>query len=151
MAPALATRDMYIGEDGEVDNQLAQFSHLSAGVPGSVMGFLDALETYGSMSRKQVIAPSIKLADKGFSVTYGFAQTLRSSKNTCPKTLPHSLISTNRAERSTAKAMYSNKKTSPPRSSEFRAKAAPDFTKVKLRTYLLRKCKKAMASSASKI
>ena len=80
MAPALATRDMYIGEDGEVDNQLAQFSHLSAGVPGSVMGFLDALETYGTMSRKQVMAPSIKLADKGFGVTYGFAQTLRSSK-----------------------------------------------------------------------
>ncbi len=80
MAPAGATRDMYIGKDGEVDNQLAMFSHLSAGVPGSVMGFLDALETYGSMSRKQVMAPAIKLADKGFVVSYGFAQALAASK-----------------------------------------------------------------------
>ena len=79
-APALATRDMYIGDDGEVDNNLAQFSHLSAGVPGSVMGFLDALETYGTMSRKQVMAPSIKLAGKGFDVSYEVAQTFEASK-----------------------------------------------------------------------
>ena len=81
MAPAGASRDMYIGTDGEVDNKLAQFSHLSAGVPGSVMGFLDALETYGTMSRKQVMAPSVKLADRGFVVSYGFAQSLRAKKD----------------------------------------------------------------------
>ena len=81
MAPALASRDMYIGEDGNVDNKLAQFSHLSAGVPGSVMGFLDALETYGTMSRKQVLAPAIKLASRGFTATYGFSQALAASKD----------------------------------------------------------------------
>ena len=81
MAPSRATRDMYIGTDGEVDNNLARYSHLSAGVPGSVMGFLDALETYGTMSRKQVLAPAIKLAQKGFVTSYGFSQALASRKN----------------------------------------------------------------------
>ena len=81
MAPALASRDMYIGEDGNVDNKLAQFSHLSAGVPGSVMGFLDALETYGTMSRKQVLAPAIKLASQGFTASYGFSQALASRQD----------------------------------------------------------------------
>jgi len=80
MAPAAASRDMFLGTGGEVDNQKAQYSHLSAGVPGSVMGMLDALEAYGTMSRKQVMAPAIKLANRGFPVTYGMAQGLSSSK-----------------------------------------------------------------------
>jgi len=80
MAPSAATRDMYLGEDGEVDNKKAQYSHLSAGVPGSVMGMLDALETYGTMSRREVMAPAIKLADRGLPVSYGMAQALRSSR-----------------------------------------------------------------------
>ena len=80
MAPTRATRDMYIGADGNVDNKLARFSRLSAGVPGSVMGFLDALETYGTMSRKQVMAPAIKLANRGFVASYGFTQALASSQ-----------------------------------------------------------------------
>ncbi|MCF6220406.1 MAG: gamma-glutamyltransferase [Robiginitomaculum sp.] len=80
MAPAAASRDMFLGADGEVDNQKAQFSHLSAGVPGSVMGLLDALETYGTMSRKQVMAPAIKLAERGMPVTYGMASGFAASK-----------------------------------------------------------------------
>lgn len=80
MAPDAASRDMFLGADGEVDNQKAQFSHLSAGVPGSVMGLLDALETHGTMSRKQVMAPAIKLAQHGMPVTYGMASGFASSK-----------------------------------------------------------------------
>jgi gamma-glutamyltranspeptidase/glutathione hydrolase len=67
-APSGASRDMYLGPDGEVDSNRAQYSHLSAGVPGTVMGYLDALETYGTMSRKQVLAPAIKLAERGFPI-----------------------------------------------------------------------------------
>lgn len=81
MAPAGASRDMYLGADGEVDNQLAQYSRLSAGVPGSVMGLLDALEAYGTMSRKQVMAPAIKLAERGLTVSYGLAQGLNSMQD----------------------------------------------------------------------
>ncbi len=80
MAPSAANRDMFLGEDGEVDNQKAQYSHLSAGVPGSVMGLLDALESYGTMSRKQVMAPAVRLANKGIPGSYGLAQGFASSK-----------------------------------------------------------------------
>jgi len=80
MAPNEASRDMFLGEDGEVDNSKAQYSRLSAGVPGSVMGLLDALENYGTMSRKQVMVPAIRLANKGMPVSYGLAQGFASSK-----------------------------------------------------------------------
>ena len=80
MAPSGASRDMFLGEDGEVDNERAQYSHLSAGVPGSVMGMLDALETYGTMSRREVMAPAIKLAERGFDVSYGVSQSIKSSR-----------------------------------------------------------------------
>ena len=68
-APAAATRDMYLGEDGEVDNARAQYSHLSAGVPGTVAGLLHALDTRGTLSREEVLAPAIRLAKDGFTVT----------------------------------------------------------------------------------
>jgi len=77
MAPALAHRDMYLGEDGEVDNNLARFSHLSAGVPGSVAGLTHALEKYGSLSLKEVIAPAIKLAEDGIEMTYDLSESLK--------------------------------------------------------------------------
>ena len=80
MAPAGASRDMYLGSDGEVDNQLAQYSHLSAGVPGTVMGMLDALETYGTMTRRQVMGPAIRLASKGFIMSPVLAESLESHR-----------------------------------------------------------------------
>jgi len=69
MAPALATRDMYLNRAGDVDNKLAQYSRASAGVPGTVMGLLEALDTYGTMTRRQVMGPAIRLASEGFVVS----------------------------------------------------------------------------------
>lgn len=80
MAPDGATRDMYLGQDGEVDNQLAQYSRLSAGVPGTVMGLLEALEKYGTMTRREVMGPSVKLATKGFPLSYAMAEGLESAR-----------------------------------------------------------------------
>ena len=92
MAPARASRDMYIGADGEVDNRLAQYSHLSAGVPGTVMGLLDALETYGTMNRRQVMGPAIRLAQHGFPVSHAMAESLEEYRETLsvdPSTLEY--------------------------------------------------------------
>ncbi|HHL42429.1 MAG TPA: gamma-glutamyltransferase [Hellea balneolensis] len=80
MAPAAAHRDMFLGADGEVDNQKAQFSHLSAGVPGTVMGLLDALDTYGTMSRAEVMAPAIRLAKNGYPISFAMAQALKAGQ-----------------------------------------------------------------------
>ncbi|GAB4148754.1 MAG: gamma-glutamyltransferase [Sphingomonadales bacterium] len=76
MAPAAATRDMFLGPDGKVDQQKSRFSHQAAGVPGTVAGLLHALERYGTMSVADVIAPAIKLAADGMTVSYDLAQAL---------------------------------------------------------------------------
>jgi len=82
MAPAAATRDMYLNDQGDVDNKRAQYSHLSAGVPGTVMGLLEALETYGTMDRKAVMAPAIKLARSGFELSFPLADSLERYEKT---------------------------------------------------------------------
>lgn len=81
MAPATASRDMFLGSDGEVDTDISWWSHKAAGVPGTVMGLLDALEAYGTMSTRQVIGPAIKLAEKGFPVTYSLSASLLEHKD----------------------------------------------------------------------
>jgi gamma-glutamyltranspeptidase/glutathione hydrolase len=72
-APAAASRDMFRLDNGETDYQRAYFSHQSAGVPGTVAGLLYALDNYGSMSRKQVLAPAIALAEQGVPVSFSIA------------------------------------------------------------------------------
>jgi gamma-glutamyltranspeptidase/glutathione hydrolase len=69
-APASAGRDMFLGADGAVDRRREYFSHQSAGVPGTVAGMLYALDRYGTLDRKQVLAPAIALAREGFPVTF---------------------------------------------------------------------------------
>ena len=78
-APAAAYRDLFLDEEGNYDKKKAQFSLLSAGVPGSVAGFHMALEKYGTMSWQEIIAPAIELAEKGFPVPHDLANTLASS------------------------------------------------------------------------
>ena len=72
-APAAATRDMFLDSNGAVDREKARYSRASAAVPGTVAGLLHALDHYGTMSREQVMAPAIKLAQDGFPVPYGLA------------------------------------------------------------------------------
>jgi gamma-glutamyltranspeptidase / glutathione hydrolase len=76
-APAGATRDMFLDAQGEVDNEAARFSHLAAGVPGSVAGLAMTLEQYGTLSLAQALAPAIRLAQEGFVVTPHFSAELK--------------------------------------------------------------------------
>ncbi len=78
-APAGSTRNMFLNDKGEFLPDKSQVGHLSAGVPGSVAGLLYALEKYGSMSREDVLAPSIKLADYGFEIEDRLAESLNSN------------------------------------------------------------------------
>ncbi len=78
-APAGSTRNMFLNDKGEFLPDKSQVGHLSVGVPGSVAGLLYALEKYGSMSREDVLAPSIKLADDGFELESQLAKSLNSN------------------------------------------------------------------------
>jgi len=73
-APRLATQDMYLDENGDVDTNRARFSHLSAGVPGTVAGFFLAHQKYGRLTWQQVLQPAIEQARDGIVV--GFEMSL---------------------------------------------------------------------------
>ena len=79
-APAKATRDMFLGSDGNVDQNLSRYSHASAGVPGTVAGLALALEKYGTITLAESLAPAIKLAEKGFVVTPRFSKGVKSKQ-----------------------------------------------------------------------
>ena len=70
-APLGATRDMYLDKDGNVIKGLSTGGHLAVAVPGTVSGLETARETYGTMPRSDLIAPSIELAEKGFPLDQG--------------------------------------------------------------------------------
>lgn len=81
MAPGKAYRDMFLDEAGEYDPELALRSHLSSGVPGSVAGLLDIHERYGKLDRETVMAPSIRLAKEGMTLTDDLARQFSSRKS----------------------------------------------------------------------
>ena len=70
-APLAATADMYLDRDGNVIRGLSTKGYLAAGVPGNVAGFELALAKYGTMKRAAVMAPAIRLAQRGFVLEQG--------------------------------------------------------------------------------
>lgn len=55
MAPAKATRDMFLDDQGNPDSKKSLTSHLASGTPGTVAGFSLALEKYGTMPLNKVV------------------------------------------------------------------------------------------------
>ena len=100
MAPLQASRDMFLDEKGNYDRRKAQFSLLSAGVPGTVAGLYYALNKYGTLSWGEVLDPAIKLAEDGFVVPHDLSSVLSNYKKRLT------------ANEATAKAYYkANKET----------------------------------------
>jgi len=69
VAPGKATRDMYIGKDGKLDEEASVIGYKSVAVPGTVAGLALALKTYGSLKLADVVAPAIRLAENGFPIS----------------------------------------------------------------------------------
>ncbi len=68
-APAAATEKMYLDSLGEVIPDKSQLGVLAAGVPGTVDGMWEVHKKYGRLPWKDLLAPAIELADKGFQLT----------------------------------------------------------------------------------
>ncbi len=63
-APAAATPGMFEG-----DARASQVGVLAMAVPSALLAWCTALERYGTMALPDVMAPAIRLADRGFHVT----------------------------------------------------------------------------------
>jgi gamma-glutamyltranspeptidase/glutathione hydrolase len=74
MAPASTTPALLLENGKPIDFETAVASGISVGVPGTVRGWHEALARYGTMSFKQVLAPAIDVASKGFVVEPNFKE-----------------------------------------------------------------------------
>lgn len=79
-APAAASHDMYLDENGNVIEGRSVNGHLSGGVPGTVAGLFESAK-YAKLSFKKLIQPAIDLAEKGFVITEREATSLNHIQN----------------------------------------------------------------------
>ncbi len=77
VAPAKATRDMYLDAQGKVIDGKSLYTHYAVGVPGTVAGMEHALKRWGTLPLSRVVAPAVALADKGFPVSETLAKILQ--------------------------------------------------------------------------
>jgi gamma-glutamyltranspeptidase / glutathione hydrolase len=75
MAPAAATRDMYLDSAGRLTDA-STVGHLSSAVPGSVAGMWEAHRRFGSLAWAELLEPAINLAT-GIVVHERLAASLR--------------------------------------------------------------------------
>jgi gamma-glutamyltranspeptidase / glutathione hydrolase len=79
MAPASATRDMYLDNAGNPISNLSMEGHLASGIPGTIAGAF-AIYKYAKLPFVKLITPAITLAEKGFSLTPAQAADFNDSK-----------------------------------------------------------------------
>jgi len=79
MAPAAASRDMYLDKDGNPQLNFSQNGHLAAGVPGTVAGIFASMK-YAKLPFKILIRPAIELAEKGFTISESQARDFNATR-----------------------------------------------------------------------
>jgi gamma-glutamyltranspeptidase/glutathione hydrolase len=79
VAPAGASRDMYLDANGNPQMHLSQDGHLACGVPGTIAGLFAAMK-YATLPFKKLIQPAIDLAENGFAITERQAQSFNEVK-----------------------------------------------------------------------
>ena len=87
MAPAMAERNMYLDENGNIIKGKSRSTHFASGVPGSVDGLLKAWKDHGSgnISIERLLRPSINLAKNGFDLSNYEAERFNKNKERLSK------------------------------------------------------------------
>jgi gamma-glutamyltranspeptidase/glutathione hydrolase len=80
-APASVTSNLFIENGQPLKSDDAISSGRAVGVPGTVRGWEVALQSYGTMRFKQVLAPAIHTAEQGFAITPIFHQLNTGAKH----------------------------------------------------------------------
>lgn len=78
-APLGASRDMYLDSSGNPTAESRE-GWKASGVPGCVAGFEYVHRKYGRKKWADLVAPAVKLASKGFAVSYERARQLQGSE-----------------------------------------------------------------------
>lgn len=76
VAPARASRDMFLDKQGNADSKLSLTSPLASGTPGTVAGFALAAQKYGTLPLSKLVQPAVELARKGIIVNDALADDL---------------------------------------------------------------------------
>lgn len=84
-APGSASRDMYLDANGELKPEASTVGGLAAGVPGTVAGLALAEQKYGKLGLARVLAPAIRLARRGFPVSYTLSESFRGDQQVLEK------------------------------------------------------------------
>ena len=79
-APAGARERMYVDAKGNYVEDLSHEGYLSVGVPGTVAGFDLAKKKFGTKSWKELVAPAVRLAERGFPLSWQMADDFNSLK-----------------------------------------------------------------------
>lgn len=74
-APAAASPDMFV-RDGNAVPELSTRGGLAVAVPGEVAGLEAALQRFGKLRLRQVLAPAIRLARDGFAIEAHLAKEI---------------------------------------------------------------------------
>ncbi|AWM79196.1 gamma-glutamyltransferase [Gammaproteobacteria bacterium ESL0073] len=84
VAPAKATKDMYLDNKKEVVPNLSLYSHKAVGVPGTVAGMWAVHQRFGKLPWKDVLAPAIHYANDGFKVHQQLIQRYQEAVDKTP-------------------------------------------------------------------
>ena len=82
-APSRSDRDMFLDNNGSVIPGMSLTSRASSGVPGTVHGLLSAWSDHGSgnIRLQRLLSSAIRLAEKGFLLSYYQAELFNSYKD----------------------------------------------------------------------
>jgi len=76
MAPAGASRDMYVDSTGAIIEDLSWFGHMAVGVPGSVAGMQTLHDSLGTLPWEELVQPAVDIALQGVTLTEKEAKML---------------------------------------------------------------------------
>lgn len=91
MAPAAAHRDMFV-QNGKANPELSRTGALAIGIPGSVMALHKLQQEGGKLKFADVLLPSAKLAETGFSVSIQSAERINATTKNLQKFPPAAAI-----------------------------------------------------------
>ena len=113
-APAAASRNMYIGPDGQVSAPASTVGALAAGIPGTVAGLVLAEQKYGRLKLPSVLGPPSNWPNRAsWSATPSASRSARIRISSPSSTLPAASSCATAA--STSRAIFSSSRSWRPR------------------------------------